>query len=64
MKLVTTTASREQKRRLKEATAILGEETMHMLLDAVLQNSERPLMDLPDEWRDKAISSFRQFIRK
>jgi hypothetical protein len=37
---------------------------MHILIEAVMQNSEAPLRDLPDEWRDKAIAGFRQFIKK
>jgi hypothetical protein len=64
MKNVTTAASREQKRRLKEATAILGEESMHCILDAFLQNSEQPLLGLPVKWRKRAIARFRQIIRK
>jgi hypothetical protein len=59
MKHVTTAASR---RKLREATAILGEESMHCILDAFLQNSETPLLGLPDKWRDKAIAEFRQII--
>ena len=42
----------------------MGESVVHMLIDAVTQQSERPLMDLPDEWRDQAIAGFRQFIKK
>jgi hypothetical protein len=65
MKHVTTTASRrEQDRRLKEAVALMGESNVHMLIDAVTQQSEAPLMDLPDEWREKAIAGFRQIIKK
>jgi hypothetical protein len=56
MKHLTTAASRrEQDRRLREAIAVMGESVVHLLIDAVLQQSERPLMDLPDEWREKAI---------
>jgi hypothetical protein len=51
---------REQHRRLKEAAAILGEESMHCILDAFLQNSETPLLDLPVKWRKRAIARFRQ----
>jgi hypothetical protein len=55
---------REKHRRLKEATAILGEESMHCILDAFLQNSETPLLGLPVKWRKRAIARFRQIIRK
>jgi hypothetical protein len=49
-------------RRLREWVAVLGEESVHCILDAFLQNSETPLLGLPDEWRDKAIAEFRQII--
>lgn len=55
---------REQDRRLKEAVAVMGESVVLVLIDAVIQKSERPLRKLPDEWRDRAISSFRQFVKK
>jgi hypothetical protein len=61
MKLVTTATSRRaQDRRLRELVALVGESVVLVLLEAVTQNSERPLMDLPDEWRDRAIAGFRQ----
>jgi hypothetical protein len=65
MKHVTTAAlRREQNIIMKEAVAVMGEDVVHMLIDAVTQQSEAPLMDLPDEWRDRAIAAFRQFIKK
>jgi hypothetical protein len=64
MKNVTTATSRRDQERLRELVAVMGENVVLVLLEAARQNSERPLMNLPDKWRDKAIASFRQFIKK
>ena len=65
MKVVTTAASRERTARcLRDLVEIAGEDVAQAVVDAVLENSERPLMCLPDKWRYKAIAAFRWTIRK
>ena len=65
MKLATAPASRrEQERALRKAVAVMGERIVRVILEAVTQQSKRPPRKLPDEWRDRTISAFRQFIKK
>ena len=66
MKVVTTAASRGERtaRCLRDLVEIAGEDVAHAVVDAALENSERPLMCLPDKWRYKAIAAFRWTIRK
>jgi hypothetical protein len=61
MKLVTTATSRRaQDRRLRELVALVGESVVLVLLEAVTQNSERPLMDLPESGRSIIAQSLRE----